>query len=108
MIRQLEWLQRVLPLYDLTEQLINALYIQTAEQTSLNQYQLLYSCLGIIHHIGYKKHNLQFLFVLVMALAYQDHANAQAVARRWRGLQEDFPELANLAETPTVHDVVTC
>lgn len=42
-----------------------------------------------------------------MALAYQDHVNAQAVARRWRELVDDFPELTNLVETPTVHDIVT-
>lgn len=95
----MEELTQLFPTVDLTPQSIELMFLCPQNEVTLQDFYILYSCLGAIHHVGFRKHHIQFLFILTMNLAYQNHISASHINRR-RELSEDFPELGRDLEVP--------
>lgn len=108
MTTHMEVLNERIEALNLTTQDINQMFSRTPTDATLMDFSILYTCVGFVHKTGFRKHHIQFLFILTMTLAYQEHISPTHVNRRWRELSEDFPELSNLAEVPTSHDIVGC
>lgn len=71
----------------MTKESITSIFSKSENERSLDDFEILYNCLGFIHKSGAQNHHVQMSFILLMDLAYQDNANQMNVSKRWTSLK---------------------